>query len=76
VAPTEKVAVWSAVTVALTGCEVMLGAVPLEFELEVVLAQPPTSNKNAATMSTTGTREQLIETSDKDARTGALRNRE
>jgi|SRR5580704_10977543 hypothetical protein len=57
VAATEKVAVWPTVTVALAGCAVMLGAVPPEFELEVVVAQPPTSKRNAATLSNMDARE-------------------
>src|SRR5580692_8310783 len=57
VAATEKVAVWPTVTVALAGCAVMLGAVPPEFDLEVVVAQPPTSKRNAATLSNMDARE-------------------
>jgi hypothetical protein len=45
------------VTVALAGCVVMLGAVPPEFDLEVVVAQPPTSKRNAATLSNMDARE-------------------
>jgi hypothetical protein len=48
------------VTVALAGCVVMLGAVPPEFELGVVLAQPLTSNKNAAALSNMDARERLM----------------
>jgi hypothetical protein len=42
----------------------MLGAVPLEFEVEVVLAQPLMKRTNAARRDTADTRIQLIYTSE------------
>jgi hypothetical protein len=55
---------------------VMLGAAPVEFELELVLAHPPWSNKDAAKISKAHARERLMKTSRNDGWAKALGNRE
>jgi hypothetical protein len=58
------------------GCTVMLGAAPVEFELELVLAHPPWSNKDAAKISEAHARERLMKTSRNDGWAKALGDQE